>query len=69
MNAEYPKDLDDLKLKKYSFQNYGDCRWCGEEIEWWLNPVSGKNVPYNPMNKGTDKAVHHGQTCTERPKK
>jgi hypothetical protein len=60
----FPKTLDELRAANYIFDNYGECRGCGEDIDWYLTP-RGKKLPFNHMDKGTDPAIAHFSTCPE----
>jgi hypothetical protein len=60
----FPTTLDQLKTASYTFKDYGVCRGCGEDIEWWSTP-SGKSIPMNSMHAGSDAAVAHWTTCPE----
>lgn len=61
----FAKTLDELKARGYQFKDYAVCRGCGDDIEWWDTP-SGKHIPMNPMQRGSDEAVAHWATCTEQ---
>lgn len=61
----FPKTLDEMKSRGYIFKDHGECRGCGDAIEWWSTP-NGKNIPMNPMQRGSDEAVAHWATCTEQ---
>jgi hypothetical protein len=54
--------LDDLKAKGWVFQNHGSCSRCFKDVEWWLSR-NGNPAPFDPMSRGTDEAVFHGETC------
>lgn len=60
----FAKTLDELLSKGYEFKDHAECRGCGDAIEWWRTPL-GKNIPMNPMQKGSDAAVPHWTSCTE----
>ena len=60
----FPKTLDELRAANYIFDNYGECRGCGEDIDWYSTP-RGKKLPFNHMDKGTDPAIAHFSTCPE----
>jgi hypothetical protein len=62
---EFPKTLDELKARGYAFKDYAECRGCGDDIEWWTTP-NQKNIPMNPMQRGSDEAVAHWSTCPDR---
>lgn len=62
----FPQTLDELKSAGYKFSDYGVCRGCGEDVEWWTTP-RGKNIPMNPMDTGTSKAIPHWSTCSDAP--
>lgn len=61
----FPKTLDEMAPAGYSMDNDAVCRGCGDEIEWWITPT-GKKIPMNPMKAGSDAAIAHWATCTER---
>ena len=61
----FPKTLDELRAANYVFDNYGTCKGCGEDIEWYKTP-NGKNIPMNPMERGSSEAVAHWATCSEQ---
>jgi hypothetical protein len=56
--------LTELKARGWTFKNHGTCS-CGDEVEWWTSRY-GNPLPFNPMNRGTDNAVPHKETCSER---
>ena len=60
----FPKTLNEMKAFNYRFDNYGTCKGCGEDIEWYKTP-SGKSIPMNPMERGSSPATAHWSTCTE----
>ena len=60
----FPQTLDELTAENYVFKDHAVCKGCGEDIEWWSTP-SNKNIPMNPMKRGSDAAVAHWSTCTE----
>jgi len=61
----FPKTLDELKSAGYKYDNDATCRGCGDPIEWWITP-NGKPIPMNSMDKGSDPAMAHWATCSER---
>jgi hypothetical protein len=61
----FPKTWDALKASGYEWRNDSECKGCGEPIMWFKTP-NGKNIPMNPMNRGTSPAVAHWSTCTEQ---
>lgn len=61
----FPKTADEMKAQGYTFSDDGTCKGCGDDIEWWKTP-QGKNIPMNPMPRGTNEAIAHWSTCTER---
>lgn len=61
----FPKTLDELRATGYAFNGHGECRGCGDALDWYITP-NGKKMPMNHMDKGTDPAVPHWTTCTER---
>jgi len=60
----FPKTLDELKARGYRFSGDGVCRGCGQDIEWWKT-TRDKSIPMNIMERGSDAAVAHWNTCTE----
>ena len=61
----FPKTLDEMKERGYVFDNHAECRGCGDAIEWWKTP-NDKNIPMNPMERGSSEAVAHWATCSEQ---
>jgi hypothetical protein len=54
--------LDEMKGRNWKFSGNGNCRDCGDAIEWWHSPKNNP-VAINPMQRGSDQAVFHSQTC------
>jgi hypothetical protein len=61
----FPQTLDEMKSRGYKFKDHAECKGCGDSIEWWETP-NGKNIPMNPMERGSSEAVAHWATCTEQ---
>lgn len=61
----FPRTWDELIAAGYVWQNDAECRGCGDPIMWFRTP-SGKSIPMNPMQRGSDEAVAHWATCTEQ---
>lgn len=59
-----PNTWDELKAAGYIWENDGECRGCGDPIMWFTTP-NGRKMPVNQMQRGSDKAVPHMETCTE----
>lgn len=59
-----PQTRDQLVESGYKFIEHANCRGanCRAEIEWWETP-KGKNMPFDSMLTGSDKAVSHWGTC------
>lgn len=58
--------LDELKQNAYEFVKHIECnRGCGDTIELWSTP-NGNWAAFNPMQRGSDKAVMHRETCSEQ---
>jgi hypothetical protein len=55
----FPTSLDEMRQQGYKFEGDGECKGCGDPIEWWTTP-RGKKMP---CNHGT--ATPHWTTCTE----
>ena len=64
----FPKTLNEMKAFNYRFDNYGTCKGCGEDIEWYKTP-NGKKIPMNPMTGGDSEAVAHWATCSDPPER
>jgi hypothetical protein len=60
----FPKTFDQMKAAGYVFDNYAECRRCGDAIEWWITP-NGKKMPMNPMPSGSTPAISHFTTCSD----
>ena len=39
-----PEKKEELEKLGYVFDNEGNCRLCGEKIEWWITP-NNKKMP------------------------
>ena len=61
----FPKIFDELRAANYKFLDYSVCRDCGDEIEWWETP-SGKKIPLNHKQRGTDPVEVHFDYCSGR---
>jgi hypothetical protein len=59
----FPQTADELKARGYKFLDDATCNRCGDSIEWWETP-NDKKMPFDPMKKGSDKAIKHFDTCT-----
>lgn len=55
----FPSNLNELRAAGYKHVGEGECKSCGEDIEWWETP-KGKHIP---MDHGTARA--HWSTCPE----
>jgi hypothetical protein len=61
----FPKTLDEIVAAGYHFKNHAECRGCGESIMWFRTPTH-KNIPMNPMERGSSEAIAHWATCAEQ---
>lgn len=68
-HVSFPRTLSDLRSAGWKMSeghdgtNYGVCRNCGDDLEWWESP-HGKKLPFNIMRQANDPAIAHFNTCT-----
>lgn len=60
----FPRTAGELKSAGWTWLGPGECRDCGQPIEWYQAPGNGRKVPFDPMDRGGAPARKHFDTCT-----